>query len=254
MTMVTASEPKGTGGALPHVRKEGAERQTRTIRLMRGLLDKNDRVAEDLRQTFSENGIACINLMSSPGSGKTSLLEQTIRMLDGRMRVAAVIEGNLETENDADRIRRRGVPAVQITTGVTCHLNGEMVRDALGHLDLGGIDILFIENVGNLICPADFDLGQTANVVLLSLTEGDDKQLKYPQIFRAADLVLFSKADLGLVIEEFNVERAAAAGSNGRRSRCDPLRLRKERRRYGRLDWLVGRNLRQDESAATGLM
>ena len=189
---------------------DGIEPPTRTIRLMKGLLEENDRVAADLRRTFAEYGIACVNLMSSPGSGKTSLLEGTARGLRGRARMA-VIEGDLETENDADRIRRHGVPAVQITTGVTCHLNAELVRDAIAQLDLGAIDILFIENVGNLVCPADFDLGQAASVVLLSITEGDDKPLKYPQIFRAADLVLLSKADLGPVIEEFDAARAAGA-------------------------------------------
>ena len=129
------------------------------------------------------------------GSGKTSLLEATVDAIGDRFRIA-VIEGDLETENDARRIRAKGVPAIQITTGSTCHLDAHMVHDALHALDLGTVDILFIENVGNLVCPASFDLGQHANVTLLAVTEGDDKPAKYPVVFRKSDLVLLSKTDL----------------------------------------------------------
>jgi hydrogenase nickel incorporation protein HypB len=148
--------------------------------------------------------------MSSPGAGKTSLLEATIRALDGRLRVA-VVEGDLATENDAARIRACGVPAVQITTGNACHLDAQMVHDALHQLPLAGLDVLFIENVGNLVCPASFDLGQHRNVTLLSVPEGDDKPAKYPVMFRAADLSLITKTDLLPYLAEFSLERARLA-------------------------------------------
>jgi hydrogenase nickel incorporation protein HypB len=145
--------------------------------------------------------------MSSPGSGKTSLLEATISTLGGEFRIA-VIEGDLETENDAERIRAHGVPAVQIATGSACHLDAHMVHDALHRLDLDQVDLLFIENVGNLVCPASFDLGQHRNVTLLSVPEGDDKPAKYPVMFRAADLVLLTKSDLLPYLAEFSPARA----------------------------------------------
>ena len=145
--------------------------------------------------------------MSSPGSGKTSLLEATVDAMGDRFRIA-VIEGDLETENDARRIRAKGVPAIQITTGSTCHLDAHMVHDALHALDLATVDILFIENVGNLVCPASFDLGQHANVTLLAVTEGDDKPAKYPVMFRKSDLVLLSKTDLLDVLDDFSPDRA----------------------------------------------
>jgi hydrogenase nickel incorporation protein HypB len=151
-----------------------------------------------------------INLMSSPGSGKTALLEATIVALRDRYRIA-VIEGDLETENDAARIRAHGVPAIQITTGTACHLDATLVHQALHDLPLAGLDLLFIENVGNLVCPASFDLGQHRNVTLLSVTEGDDKPEKYPVIFRASDLVVLSKTDLLGVIEDFDPRRAERA-------------------------------------------
>jgi hydrogenase nickel incorporation protein HypB len=180
------------------------------IPVMENLLSENDHAAEHNRQHFNEHGVLVVNLMSSPGSGKTSLLEATIRAVSDRWRVA-VIEGDLETENDAERIRRHGVPAVQITTGAACHLDAGMVHRALDHLPLAGLDILFIENVGNLVCPASFDLGQHVNVVLLSVTEGDDKPQKYPIMFRSADHVLLTKADLQPHIEEFSAAKARRA-------------------------------------------
>ena len=159
------------------------------------------------REHLDRHGILAVNLMSSPGSGKTSLLEATVDAIGDRFRIA-VIEGDLETENDARRIRAKGVPAIQITTGSTCHLDAHMVHDALHALDLGTVDILFIENVGNLVCPASFDLGQHANVTLLAVTEGDDKPAKYPVIFRKSDLVLLSKTDLLDVLDDFSPDRA----------------------------------------------
>jgi hydrogenase nickel incorporation protein HypB len=147
--------------------------------------------------------VLVVNLMSSPGSGKTSLLEATIRALEGRLTIA-VIEGDLETENDARRIRAAGAQAVQITTGNACHLDANMVHAALHSLDLRQIDVLFIENVGNLVCPACFELGQHRNVVLLSVTEGDDKPEKYPVMFRVADLMVVAKIDLLPAVGDFD--------------------------------------------------
>ncbi|WP_237153114.1 hydrogenase nickel incorporation protein HypB [Oryzibacter oryziterrae] len=188
----------------------GDHGHSKTVPVVQNLLDENDRLAARVREHLDAHGVLCINLMSSPGSGKTRLLEATIAALPPSIRLA-VIEGDLETENDAERIRRHGIPAVQITTGVTCHLDAVMVHDALSLIDLDAVDILIIENVGNLVCPADFDVGQHRDVVLLSVTEGDDKPDKYPVIFRGADLVMLTKADLLPAIEEFSTERARAS-------------------------------------------
>ncbi|HEX8964481.1 MAG TPA: hydrogenase nickel incorporation protein HypB [Rhodocyclaceae bacterium] len=193
---------------------EAHERET--IEVLEDLLAANDRVAAHIREHFDARGVLAVNLMSSPGSGKTSLLEATIKALPGLLRVA-VIEGDLETENDAERIRRHGVPAVQITTGMACHLDAHMVHQALHAIDLDRVDILFIENVGNLVCPANFDIGQHLNVLLVSTTEGDDKPAKYPVMVRAADQVLISKTDLLPYLDEFDVRRARAAVAGVRR-------------------------------------
>jgi len=184
--------------------------RTETIEVITAILGENDRVAAHNREHFDASGLLALNLMSSPGAGKTSLLEATIRALDGRLKVA-VVEGDLATENDADRIRACGVPAVQITTGNACHLDAQMVHDAVHGLPLADLDVLFIENVGNLVCPASFDLGQHRNVTLLSVPEGDDKPAKYPVMFRAADLSLITKTDLLPYLAEFSVERARLA-------------------------------------------
>lgn len=177
------------------------------ISVLSNLLRHNDQQAERNRATFDAHGVLVINLMSSPGSGKTALLEATIRELPAKLRIA-VIEGDLETENDAERIRAQGVPAYQITTGTACHLDAHLIRNALNQLDLAGIDLLFIENVGNLVCPASFDLGHHRNVTLLSVTEGDDKPAKYPVMFRAADLLLITKTDLLPHLGDFSPDRA----------------------------------------------
>ncbi len=177
------------------------------VSVLQKLLQHNDDQAAHNREHFDARGILAINLMSSPGSGKTALLEATVDALKDELNLA-VIEGDLETENDAARIRARGVPAYQITTGSACHLDAHMVHDGLHHLDLNGVDILFIENVGNLVCPASFDLGQHRNVTLLSVTEGDDKPAKYPVMFRAADMVVLSKTDLLAVLDDFDPARA----------------------------------------------
>ncbi len=173
------------------------------------LLENNNRRAAHNRRHFDRHGVLAVNLMSSPGAGKTSLLEATIDAIGDRFRIA-VVEGDLETENDADRIRARGVPAVQITTGTACHLDAALVHDALHQLDLSSLDILFIENVGNLVCPASFDLGQHANVALLSVPEGDDKPAKYPVMFRAADLVCLTKIVFLPLCPDFCADRVRA--------------------------------------------
>jgi len=188
-----------------HIRSPGP-----VFELVQDLLAANDRVAAHNREHFDAHGVLAINLMSSPGAGKTALLEATIVALREHYRIA-VIEGDLETYNDAARIRAHGVPARQITTGTACHLDAQLVHGALHDLPLAGLDLLFIENVGNLVCPASFDLGQHRNVTLLSVTEGDDKPAKYPVIFRASDLVVLSKVDLLDVVDDFDPARAADA-------------------------------------------
>ena len=177
------------------------------ITVLHGLLHENDHTALHNREHFNAHKVVAINLMSSPGAGKTALLEATIKALGDEFRIA-VIEGDLETENDAERIRSHGVPAVQITTGSACHLDAHMVHDAVHQLELSKLDIVFVENVGNLVCPASFDLGQHKNIVLLSIPEGDDKPAKYPVMFRTADMVMLSKADLLPVLDDFSPARA----------------------------------------------
>jgi hydrogenase nickel incorporation protein HypB len=172
------------------------------------LLAQNDATARHNRGHLDAQGVLAINLMSAPGSGKTSLLETTVRRMRERFRIH-VIEGDLATENDARRIRAQGVPATQLNTGSACHLDASMLHAALHQVRLADIDLLFIENVGNLVCPASFDLGQHRNVVLLSVPEGDDKPEKYPVMFRSADLVLLTKTDLLQYLTEFSVQRAA---------------------------------------------
>jgi len=194
----------------PGAKLSRVDKGATAIDVLQNLLSENDRQAGHNRAHFDQHGVLAINLMSSPGAGKTSLLEHSIDALAGRYRLA-VIEGDLETENDARRIRDKGVTAIQITTGNACHLDAHMLHNALHQLDLRGIDILFIENVGNLVCPASFDLGQHCNLTLLSVTEGDDKPAKYPVMFRAADMVLLSKTDLLEVLDDFEPQRAEAA-------------------------------------------
>jgi len=165
------------------------------VEVHENILAGNDRTARHNREHFEGGGVTTVNLMSSPGSGKTALLEATARLLAGRRRIG-VLAGDVETERDADRLRAVGVPAAAITTGSACHLDAEMVHRALHDFVWRGLDYLFVENVGNLVCPAIYDLGQEANVVALSVTEGEDKPLKYPVMFRKADLVLLTKTDL----------------------------------------------------------
>lgn len=178
-----------------------------TITVLNQLLKENDHQALHNRAHFDAHQVLAINLMSSPGAGKTRLLEATIEALREEFAIG-VIEGDLETENDAQRIRDKGVPALQIVTGTACHLDAHLIHQALHHLALAPLDIVFIENVGNLVCPANFDLGQHYNLILLSTAEGDDKPAKYPIIFRIADLVLITKTDLLPVLDEFSLNRA----------------------------------------------
>ena len=176
---------------------------TRSVDVRKPALELNQRFADQNRGWFRAQGLKTFNLLSSPGSGKTALLERTLRALPR----AAAIVGDLQTENDADRLRAAGAQAIQIVTGATCHLDAHMVAHALERLDATGLDVLFIENVGNLVCPASYDLGEDKRVVLLSVTEGEDKPLKYPVIFRRADLVVVSKIDLA---EAVGFDRAKA--------------------------------------------
>lgn len=168
---------------------------TTLINVEQDLLMRNNLLAERNRGYFEARGIFCLNLMSSPGSGKTTLLEETLRRLRGR-RPACVIEGDQQTSNDARRIAALDVPVFQVNTGTGCHLEAEQVRHAVRHLNPADGSLLFIENVGNLVCPALFDLGEAAKVVIVSTTEGDDKPLKYPHIFQEAAVCLINKTDL----------------------------------------------------------
>ena len=175
-------------------------RQTRLVEVRTKILKENDVVARALRQRFEDEGVSVISLVSSPGAGKTMFLEQTLLKLRQRHRVAALV-GDLATENDAARLARTEVPIRQICTGTVCHLEAEMVRSALEDLRTPELDFLFIENVGNLVCPATYDLGEAQRLVLCSVTEGEDKPLKYPTIFNTADIAVITKMDLAEVVE-----------------------------------------------------
>lgn len=179
--------------------------QERMIRIEQDILGKNNEYANANRERFQREGVLALNLVSSPGSGKTSLLTATIERLQGRVPVS-VIEGDQQTSNDAERIRATGAPAVQVNTGKGCHLDAHMVGHALQHLELEGKSLLLIENVGNLVCPSAFDLGEAHKVVILSVTEGEDKPLKYPDMFHASNLMILNKIDL-LPYVDFSVER-----------------------------------------------
>lgn len=170
----------------------------------RKILKKNDEVAAENRALFNDNGLFVLNMLSSPGSGKTSLLEKTLEKLADTFRVA-VVEGDVQTDNDAQRISKYNVPVVQIVTNGGCHLEAKLVQDALDNFDLKQLNMLVIENVGNLVCPANYDLGEQNKVVLVSTTEGDDKPLKYPAMFRVADVMIINKIDL-LEYVDFDME------------------------------------------------
>ena len=165
------------------------------VPVVRNILEANERLAAINRSRFAEAGVYVVNLMSSPGAGKTSLLERTIEGLAGRLRLA-VIEGDIQSSYDAERIQRKGVQAVQINTDGGCHLDSNMIQMAMESLDLKDVDLLVIENVGNLVCPAEFDLGEHSKVMILSVAEGDDKPLKYPLMFQSTAVLLVNKIDL----------------------------------------------------------
>lgn len=180
--------------------------QTRLVQVRTEILKQNDVVARALRTRFQDSGVCVVSLVSSPGSGKTAFLEKTLALLRERYQVAALV-GDLATENDARRLARAEVPVRQITTGTVCHLEADMVEKALDGWDLAKLDFLFIENVGNLVCPSTYDLGEDLRLVLFSVTEGEDKPLKYPTIFNTADVAVITKIDLAEAVE---FDRAAA--------------------------------------------
>ena len=161
------------------------------------VLNENQIFAESLRVRFREHGVLCLNLISGPGSGKTALLERTLASLDPATRVC-VLTGDIQTDNDARRLAQYGFPVQQITTGGTCHLDGRMIEKHLAAWNLDEIDLLFIENVGNLVCPSSYDLGEASKIVLLSVTEGEDKPLKYPTMFNSADAAVITKMDIAV--------------------------------------------------------
>lgn len=173
------------------------------------VLDANDRLAERNRGFFAAKNLLVINVFSSPGSGKTSLLQKTAEMLRGRVRIGVIV-GDLATDNDAERLSRADIPVVQITTGTMCHLDARMIAEAMKKMPLDDLDVLIIENVGNLVCPASYDLGEGVRVVLLSVTEGEDKPLKYPPMFHSADVALVTKSDLADAVD-FNRDAALSA-------------------------------------------
>ena len=175
-------------------------REPRVVEVRRNVLKRNDLVARELRARFAESRMFVVNLVSSPGSGKTAFLERALALLHPRYRVAALV-GDLATENDAARLARSGAPVRQITTGTVCHLEAAMVRTALEGWDVEPLDFLFVENVGNLVCPASYDLGENLRLVLMSVTEGEDKPLKYPTIFNSGDVAVITKTDLAAAVE-----------------------------------------------------
>ena len=178
------------------------------ISVMTDILEANDRIASVNMETFNKHGNLAINLMSSPGAGKTTLIERTAEALTGKLRLGVIV-GDIETTRDSERLERCNLPVVQLTTGTACHLDANMIASALPHLDLSQIDILIIENVGNLVCPAEFKVGEDCKVMMLSVTEGDEKPLKYPLMFRESSLLLINKIDL-LQYTNFNLDVAKA--------------------------------------------
>lgn len=205
------------------------------VPLERKVLNENARIADDLRAQFAAHNVLCLNLISSPGSGKTSLLERTLESFTPSERVA-VLTGDIQTENDAKRLAHFGFPVRQITTGGTCHLDARMIERALSDWDLEDIDLLLVENVGNLVCPSSYDLGEAAKIVILSVTEGEDKPLKYPSIFFKSELLILNKIDL-LPYVPFDI---AVAEKNSRRvhGQIDIVRVSCQTRQ-GVAEWLA---------------
>jgi len=181
--------------------------ETRVLEIRKGILNKNDEIARRLRERLHACGLLTINLVSSPGSGKTAFLQRSLKMLRESGVASAALVGDLATDNDAKRLAEAGVPVKQINTDGRCHLEAQMISDHLADWDLGSFEYLFIENVGNLVCPSSYDLGEDVRVVLLSVTEGEDKPLKYPNIFNSADIAVITKMDLAEACE-FDLEAA----------------------------------------------
>jgi hydrogenase nickel incorporation protein HypB len=226
--------------------------QPRLVEVRQNVLKKNDLLARDLRKRFHEAGVFVVSLVSSPGSGKTTLLETTLSQLRKDCHVAALV-GDLATENDAVRLARSGAPVRQIVTGTVCHLDADMIHRALDGWNLTDIDMLFIENVGNLVCPSSYDLGEDLRVVLTSVTEGEDKPLKYPTIFNTSDAALITKVDLVSVLD-FDCH-AIRANIQAVRPRMDMLEV-STRSGQGIDEWLQyltdAMSARRDPVAAAG--
>jgi hydrogenase nickel incorporation protein HypB len=208
--------------------------QTRLVEVRQNVLKQNDLVARGLRQRFHDAGVCVVSLVSSPGSGKTAFLEKTLALLRPSRRVAALV-GDLATENDAARLARAQVPVRQITTGTLCHLEAAMIQTAIEGWRLNELDFLFIENVGNLVCPSSYDVGEDVRAVLLSVTEGEDKPLKYPTIFNTADIAILTKMDLAEAVE---FDLAAADGNIQRVRPGMPLLKVSAKNGGGMSDWL----------------
>ncbi len=231
-----------------HENLHGGDR--RTVNVSQAILAKNDRLAERNRGYFKAKGLLVLNVLSAPGSGKTAFIERTVTDLADRLR-AGVITGDLETDNDARRLRDRGVPTVQITTGNICHLEAEMVARAMEKIPLDALDVLVIENVGNLVCPASYDLGEDMRVVLLSVTEGEDKPLKCPVMFRTAQVIVVNKMDIA---EAVGFDRDAAL-RNIRRVAPDAVVLEVSARTgQGMADWYgcLEKHLRREQGQPHG--
>jgi hydrogenase nickel incorporation protein HypB len=222
--------------------------QTRLVEVRTKILKENDVTARALRQRFQDDGVFVVSLVSSPGAGKTMLLEQALMQLRDQYKVAALV-GDLATENDAKRLARAEVPIRQITTGTVCHLEAMMVQDALGDWRTDELDFLFIENVGNLVCPATFDLGEALRLVLFSVTEGEDKPLKYPTIFNTADVTVITKMDLAEAVE-FDAT-AAHASVQAVRPGMDILEV-SAKTGVGMSDWLEMLLTRQSRNEIVG--
>jgi hydrogenase nickel incorporation protein HypB len=209
--------------------------QPRLVEVRKNVLNRNDIVARELRRRFLDAGVFVVSLVSSPGSGKTAFLEKTLTLLSRTSRVAALV-GDLATDNDAARLARARVPVKQITTGTLCHLEAAMIQGALEEWKLNELDFLFIENVGNLVCPSSYDLGEELRLVLLSVTEGEDKPLKYPTIFQTADVAIVTKMDLAEAVE-FD---AGATDDNIHRVRPGMAVIRvSSKSGFGMEDWIA---------------
>ena len=237
----------GCGSTARDTGEPGDASETETLTVEERLLAKNDDLAAHVRASLDARGIVALNLMSSPGAGKTSLLERTIRDLGAEI---CVIEGDQETSYDADRIRAAGARAVQVNTGAGCHLDARMVHDALHELDPPPGSLLVVENVGNLVCPALFDVGEHAKVVVVSVTEGDDKPVKYPHMFAAADLVVVNKTDL-LPYVDLDLDRLTAQARSLRPGvRVLPLSVRTGEGLDAWYAWVASKGVR--DGAAVG--